>query len=311
MEHSDDQVIDPPRDFRQDMRDLVQNISMYAKNVNPDFSVVPQNGIELVTTSGNPDGTVETGYLSSIDANGQESLFYGYRSDNKASPRKETEYTMELLEISADYGNTILVTDYVSTPSKVLDSYERNAQLNFTSYAADKRELSSIPDFPRPIYGENADSVNHLREASNFLYLINYQEFSSKSQLLDSLGNTNYDILILDLFFNDTDALDLNDLEFLKQKKNGSKRIVLCYMSIGEAEDYRYYWSPEWKTNPPEWLRAENPDWPGNYKVQYWNPEWQEILFGSPAAYLDRILESGFDGVYLDIIDGFEYFENN
>ena len=30
---------------------------------------------------------------------------------------------------------------------------------------------------------------------------------------------------------------------------------------------------------------------------------------GSPDAYLDRILAAGFDGVYLDIIDAFEYFE--
>ena len=27
----------------------------------------------------------------------------------------------------------------------------------------------------------------------------------------------------------------------LKTKHNGGKRLVICYMSIGEAEDYRYY----------------------------------------------------------------------
>ena len=31
--------------------------------------------------------------------------------------------------------------------------------------------------------------------------------------------------------------------EELKIKDNGGKRIVIAYLSIGEAEDYRYYWN--------------------------------------------------------------------
>lgn len=81
-------------------------------------------------------------------------------------------------------------------------------------------------------------------------------------------------------------------------------------MSIGEAEDYRFYWKNEWKTNPPVWLGEENPDWEGNYKVWYWEKEWQNIIISDPDSYLQRILNAGFDGVYLDIIDAFEYFEN-
>jgi cysteinyl-tRNA synthetase len=37
--------------------------------------------------------------------------------------------------------------------------------------------------------------------------------------------------------------------------------------------------------------------------------EWQDIIFGDADGYLDRIMNAGFDGVYLDIIDAFEYFE--
>ena len=65
-----------------------------------------------------------------------------------------------------------------------------------------------------------------------------------------------------------------------------------------------------WHNQKPVWLEEENPNWPGNYKVKYWDPEWQSIIFGSENAYLDAILAVNFDGVYLDIIDGFEYFEN-
>ena len=79
---------------------------------------------------------------------------------------------------------------------------------------------------------------------------------------------------------------------------------VLSYISIGEAEDYRYYWQSDWTRNEPSWLGATNPDWEGNYKVKYWDPDWQEIVFD----YIDRIMESGFNGIYLDIIDAYEYW---
>jgi len=112
----------------------------------------------------------------------------------------------------------------------------------------------------------------------------------------------------MDLFF-DEESFTGAEVEALRSKANGGKRLVVCYMSIGEAEDYRYYWKNSWKRGDPEWLYKENPDWEGNYKVKYWMDEWKQIIFGEENAYLDKILDSGFDGVYLDIIDAFEYFE--
>lgn len=35
-----------------------------------------------------------------------------------------------------------------------------------------------------------------------------------------------------------------------------------------------------------------------------------EIIYGNNNSYVKKILDAGFDGVYLDIIDAFEYFEN-
>ena len=71
----------------------------------------------------------------------------------------------------------------------------------------------------------------------------------------------------MDLFFNDGTPFTSSEIAQIKNKANGGKRLVLAYMSIGEAEDYRYYWQKDWERNKPSWLDAENPDWPGNYKV--------------------------------------------
>jgi cysteinyl-tRNA synthetase len=37
-----------------------------------------------------------------------------------------------------------------------------------------------------------------------------------------------------------------SDLAQLKRKPDGQRRVVLSYLSIGEAEDYRAYWRPSW-----------------------------------------------------------------
>lgn len=85
----------------------------------------------------------------------------------------------------------------------------------------------------------------------------------------------------------------------------GGCRLVIFYLSIGEAEDYRWYWDKK-----ATWPDRENPDWPGNYKVHYWNDDWQKIIYSGTNSYLDKILKTGFDRVYLDIIDAYEFFEN-
>lgn len=151
------------------------------------------------------------------------------------------------------------------------------------------------------------------------------------------------DLLVVDYSRDGTEAGALNrsDVDVLRKRTREPDRIILAYLSIGEAEDYRYYWNAEWSEKPadngngkpsakgfagasdgvsvgvpdtmtlrakltaaaPSWLAEENPAWRGNYLVRYWDPAWQSIIFGSATAYLDKIIEAGFDGVYLDKID--------
>lgn len=296
-------------DYRQEMREFVIGISDYAKSMNPDFQVIPQNGIELVSTNGAENGLPDTSYLEAIDGNGQEDLFYGYTQDDKATPAGDNAYLISFLNISKSAGNTILVTDYCSTPSKMDDSYTRNSANQYVSFAADRRALNDIPGYPHPVHGENNGIITSLSGARNFLYLINPDQFATKADFILSVTATNYDLIVMDLFFEDGTPFTSSEVDQLRSKANGGKRMVISYMSIGEAEDYRYYWLPEWNSQKPSWMDAENPDWAGNYKVHYWDPEWQGIIYGYDTSYLRKIIEAGFDGVYLDIVDAFEYYE--
>jgi cysteinyl-tRNA synthetase len=93
----------------------------------------------------------------------------------------------------------------------------------------------------------------------------------------------------------------------MKRRPDGSPRVLLAYLSIGEAERYRPYWRQEWYdvAKKPVWLGKENRRWAGNFAVQFWHPEWQQLIFGASESYLDRIVAQGFDGVYLDRADAF------
>ena len=297
------------RNFRQDMRDFVQSINAYGRARNADFIVIPQNGQELITKNGEAAGDPETAYLDAIDGVGREDLFYGYNRDNEATPIDDSDYMLAYLDLCEKNGVQVLTTDYCSSHDKMDASLSKNAARGYISFAAPRRDLDVIPDYPQSPFHANTDDVNSLAGAKNFLYLINPEKYASKAAFLNALSQTDYDVIVMDCFFNEQ-VFTAAEIASLKTKKSGGARLVVSYMSIGEAEDYRYYWRSEWKKNPPVWLDKENPDWEGNYKVRYWDEEWQKIIFGGNEAYLDKILNSQFDGVYLDIIDAFEYFEN-
>ena len=294
---------------KQKMRDFVIGISQYAKGINPNFNIIPQNGIELVSKDGESLDQPSTEYLNSIDANGQEDLFYGYDNDDQKTPSEAISYLKGFLNLSKKAGKTILVTDYCSTPSKMNDSYLQNNNAGYVSFAASQRELNIIPTVLATIYQENNAVVTSMSQAKNFLYLINPDNYTTKTDFINAVTATNYDLIIMDFYFHDGSEFTANEVNQLRSKANGGKRLVISYMSIGEAENYRYYWQSAWNTNKPAWLDSENPDWAGNFKVKYWHSDWQKIIYGNDNSYLKKIINAGFDGVYLDIIDAFEFYE--
>ena len=123
------------------------------------------------------------------------------------------------------------------------------------------------------------------------------------------------DLVVIDYSRDGEDATAFKHAEVAAMKRRpggGRSKKVVSYMSIGEAENYRYYWQDAWNDakTKPAFLDDENPDWEGNFKVRYWDPAWQAVIMGNAGAYLDRIIAAGFDGVYLDIIDAFEYWKD-
>ena len=144
----------------------------------------------------------------------------------------------------------------------------------------------------------------------SFAYILQADSFAkTKPAVVAKLKGCGRDWIVLDATFTGDTPWEQMDLDTIRSGKAGRK--VVAYLSIGEAEDYRSYWQSDWVSNgkrtaaAPAWLGIENPEWKGNYQVKYWNAEWQMLML--PA--IDDAMARGFDGVYLDIVDGFQTYD--
>jgi cysteinyl-tRNA synthetase len=144
----------------------------------------------------------------------------------------------------------------------------------------------------------------------SFAYILQADSFAkTKPAVVAKLKESGRDWIVLDATFAGDTPWEQADLDAIRSGKAGRK--VVAYLSIGEAEDYRSYWQSEWVSNgkrtaaAPAWLGIENPEWKGNYQVKYWSDDWQKLVL--PA--IDDAMARGFDGVYLDIVDGFQTYE--
>jgi cysteinyl-tRNA synthetase len=118
------------------------------------------------------------------------------------------------------------------------------------------------------------------------------------------LAATPLDMVVIDQSV-DGKSIKPSDMEALRWKQDGGRRLVLAYLSVGEAESYRPYWSPEWRDLPPPWLGPENAQWPGSFAVRFWHPAWRDLLFEDEGSLLNGIIKAGFDGAFLDRVDAY------
>ena len=305
--HAAGRAAAPKRDYRAAMRQFVQAISAQAKKADPSFLVVPQGGVALLTDDGRP----ATDYLKAIDGVGQEEVFYGYdNKDNRRTPRKETDSFLRQLAVAKKAGKPVLSIDYANKRDLMDDAYARNKAAGFIPFVADRRGLDGIPAYPEMPVDVNAADVKALKDVRNFLYVIDGSKFGSKEKYVAALAQTNHDLLVVDLFTGDWPA-SADDVKRLKIKASGGRRLVLCYVSVGEAEDYRFYWQKGWQPGKPAFLGKEDPQWKHNFAVRYWEPAWQALFVGGAESYLARVRAAGFDGIYLDKVDEFEWFEEH
>lgn len=157
-----------------------------------------------------------------------------------------------------------------------------------------------------------ASAVAEEFAPKSFAYVLQADRLAaSREAAVQKLAACDRDLVVIDAAFEADSDWTAAEIETIRRGKNG--RRVVAYVSIGEAEDYRPYWQKDWDADKdgkpdataPKFLNTENPDWKGNYRVRYWQPDWQAIMLRA----VGEVVAQGFDGIYLDIVDAFEFYE--
>jgi len=166
------------------------------------------------------------------------------------------------------------------------------------------------PDAPqrlpkgRPPF-ENPANIDNLGDVKNGIWMRGPRAYASKDDWLMALGESNADLVIVDAFYAADKPLTRTDVRGLKYKRLGARRLLLAEIDLSAARDDRYYWKREWRVGNPAFLREPLPGMPSGILVNYWMPEWKEIL----GAYFKGLMDLGFDGVLLDGLNAADRLE--
>lgn len=294
----DDEVTD---ENAVQMQEFVASISAYARGLKSNFIIIPQNGPELAFNNTDPADGMNSSYISAINGIGIEELFYNGELDIDG----ERLSMLRTLKSSVK----IMVSDFVENDSKISDALQRNKNEGFIAFPRSSDNYDYVK-IPANIPDENSSDIQTLSAAKNYLYLISTDNFASKQAMLSAIAATNYDVVLIDLFFEGA-AFTSAEIEQLKVKANGGKRLVIAYVSVGSAENYRYYWQSGWKKGNPSWLKKSYEGYPDEFWVEFWNTEWQNIIYGNDNSYIKKIIDAGFDGAYLDNVEAYYFLEND
>jgi cysteinyl-tRNA synthetase len=180
------------------------------------------------------------------------------------------------------------------------------------------RNFSSLPGLAEP---------KNLEDVTYWAYQL--QDISAPGTV-DVLVTSHYDMLVLEpnrTDWPDNQSFDtrgmLTRLKHSPASDGLHRKLIIAYIDVGEAEDWRWYWtwSRDWDCTgdpPDDWpdfiLTCDPDGWSGNYPVAYWDPAWKDIIIygqdSDPArdynSAIDEAIRDGFDGIYLDWVEAFE-----
>ena len=277
------------------MQDFVVSISNYARSFDSDFIIIPQNGIELAFKNTDPNEGEHPLYMAAVNGFGVEELFY----NSNYSPDNERLEILRQLKAS----KKIMVSEYVIDSTNIADALNRNYSEGFICFPRTSSNYHYL-QIPDSVPHSNTANITNLSDAQNYLYLISTDNYSSKQEMIHAISATNFDVVLVDLFFNETE-FTVSEVNQLKTKANGGKRLVISYISIGSAEKYRYYWKKDWGLHHPLWLKKKYDGYTDEFWVNFWEKEWQTIIYGNDNSYRKKIITAGFDGADLENVEAY------
>jgi endo-alpha-1,4-polygalactosaminidase (GH114 family) len=301
--------------YRSAMRDMVEELSRYARGRNKNAVVIVHPGFDLLYWSQRefdlaeaqrdptlvvPPGTIRPvgmpmrRYIQAIDG----FILDGQFCSPLRAPRAD-------LAAARQEGLKAFSFEHCKNNEQAIAALQAAPAAKIISFADtdDDGEFKTVPA-RRPI-PETPAQIENLSNARNMLPLFSAKTFASRDDWLQALRNNNYDILVIDAFDRKDQPLTKAEIHDLKFKLMGARRLVLARIDIGHADDSHFYFDRDWQVGTPSWIVGLGPDYLGQYQVEYWNPAWKAII----GKYFAGIMDLGFDGVVIDGVDAYRLWE--
>lgn len=311
--------------YRGEMRNNLLMMIDYARAKRPDFQIVAHEGQYLL------DKSMWEHHLEGYNAARQQEvnaddpafLINSRRVPLAEKPKKSTPpfrylHSLDGIALNGMYCEGKqpgkLVTEN-HLPIIAIDQCSTDEKLDQAIIASikDKRPLYGFtdPDYAfvdivtQPVINESAKNIEKISDARNILMLTDDRQYRSKEQLVRDLAKTSYDIIVMKPVFHRSKPFEADELRRLQFKRNGARRLLLAEMNVSEANPFDYYWNKSWKISQPAWLARPSFIDKNSVIVQYWAPQWQQIL----SRHFEGIVDSHFDGVFFTGLNNNEYFE--
>lgn len=311
--------------YRDLMRNNISMLSDYARDFNPNFQIILHEGGDLLSKSlweyhlegyerarAQGINTSDPSFLASLK---QMGITSPYNPGTRAAAFRK-------------HINAVAYNDLYCTPRKLdkelqetglsflaishcpnLASYGKAAELSvkdkllFYGFIHPDQAFRHLAK--QPIINENARNIFKVDEAENFSLLLEDKGYKSKAEMLEEIRNSNYDILIVNPLFHDKVPFTAEEVNAMKYKKNGARRLILAEQNISEATSGAYYWQDEWEIGKPSWLRRLSFANENGIITEYWHRDWQKVM----AEHFKSIIMTNYDGVFMTGVNNYRYFE--
>ncbi len=164
-----------------------------------------------------------------------------------------------------------------------------------------------------PLVISSNEAVTKMQLSNIKYWAYNIQNVDTPQQR-EQLVGTHFDLYVLETVTTEKGQADfemsqlVQDIRQYNIQTRNIDPIILAYVDVGQAEDWRWYWQDEWEIGNPEWIVGGDPNgWVGNYPVAYWHSVWESIaIYGYQGqSHVQATLAADFDGIYMDWVEAF------
>ncbi len=184
--------------------------------------------------------------------------------------------------------NILLVNAVISEDFDTVKLNQQSYKYDIVSNCITHEDYNVLPsELP---YRLNTASIDTLKKVNNFMIIKNYSNFNTKARFLLTAKNLQYDMLIIEPYYNKGHYFTASDIEFMKYKKGNklNRRLVYAYLDMSHLHTQSKFYNEAFMENET---------------VKYWTEEWKDTLFArGEGSIADYFIKSGYDGVFIDNI---------